>query len=85
MLRTLTTGLTICRPRYLLPAKTFCESEQCCEVSPKLGNLALELAETVLVGPLRDRRINPTHRAGSRCVTCLDPSDRFAGHTGPGT
>jgi hypothetical protein len=45
------TGSTWYRLRFLLREETFCESEQCCEVSPKFGNFALKPAEAVLLRP----------------------------------
>jgi len=35
----------------LLREETFCESEQCCEVSTKFGNFALKPAEAIFFGP----------------------------------
>lgn len=77
-------GRIVYRPKCSLPGKTFCESEQRCEFSPKLSDLGLEPAETVKLRPLRQGFLNATACRCGGWVAGLDAPDRLAGHPCPG-
>lgn len=81
----LRTGRIVYRPKCLRPGKTFCESEQCCEVSPKLGDLSLEATEPIKLRALRQGIVDLALGGDRGVVTVLDAPDRLACDPGSGS